>query len=219
VTRITRLARDVSQRSSLSHLTHISASVFAHAFYVPSSGTATGRTCDGYDPLPVNAVPKFIAMVPSAVRQEESRSLQFFYEKTLAQLTVFFQDEFWTRQVLQVANSDKCIRHSLVALSSYHEAFSTPKPANQSQFALRHYNLSISGILGSSRTAENAHIHLMSCIVFICIEVSILFSPQPKTSRADQPPPSTGTTGTYTDCGTACQSRMEDSSRAKPAGK
>ncbi|KHO10787.1 nwd1 [Metarhizium robertsii ARSEF 23] len=134
-------------------------------------GTASGRICDGYDPLPANAEPRFIAVVPSPVRREESRSLRYFYEKTVSQMTTFFRDEFWTRHVMQVADSEKCIRHSLVALSSYHESFSSPKPASRNQFALRHYNMSIGGILKSLRTADNAHVHLMSCILFICIEV------------------------------------------------
>ncbi|EFY84736.1 C6 transcription factor, putative [Metarhizium acridum CQMa 102] len=112
----------------------------------------------------------FIVVVPSPVRREESRALQYLCEETVSQMT-FFRHEFWTRQVMQVAHSDECIRHSLVALSSYHESFSSPKQARRNQFALRHYNMSISGILGSPRTAENAHFHLMSCILLICIEV------------------------------------------------
>ncbi|KID65105.1 Zn(2)-C6 fungal-type DNA-binding domain protein, partial [Metarhizium hybridum] len=132
--------------------------------------TTSGRICDGYEPPPANAEPRFIAVVPSPVRREESRSLRYFYEKTVSQMTTFFRDEFWTRHVMQVADSEKCIRHSLVALSSYHESFSSPKPASRNQFALRHYNMSIGGILKSLRTADNAHIHLMSCILFICIE-------------------------------------------------
>lgn len=167
VTKLSRHAIDVSLFPSPSHV--LSGSLTPFGF--DGLGTTTGRICDGYDPVRANSEPKFIAVVPSPVRQEESRSLLYFHEKTLAQMSTFFPDEFWTRQLLQVASSDRCIRHSILALSSYHELFSTPQQVNGCQFALRHYNLSIKGILGSPRTAENAHIYLMSCIMFICIEV------------------------------------------------
>ncbi|KAK2616598.1 hypothetical protein QQS21_000421 [Conoideocrella luteorostrata] len=137
------------------------------------TGTSTGRSCDGYEPIPVNASPKFITVVPVQLRREESRSMQFFCEKTLLQLTSFFKDEFWTRQVLQVADSENCIRHSLIALASYHELYMghTSLPTRKlNHFALRHYNLSIGAILGSKKTPSNTHTHLISCVMFICIE-------------------------------------------------
>lgn len=175
-------------------------------------GTASGRICDGYDPLPANTEPRFIVVVPSLVRREESRSLQYFYEKTVSQMTTFFRDEFWTRHVMQVADSHKCIRHSLVALSSYHESFSSPKPASRNQFALRHYNMSIGGILGSLRTADNAHIHLMSCILFICIEVrAVVADIKARKLRSHL----IGIARTHIDGSATCQSWLQNSPRTK----
>lgn len=118
--------------------------------------------------------PRLVSLGPVLNVPEESRSLQYFYEKTVSQIVSFFQDDFWSSRVIQVANSDKGIWHSVIALSSYHEQYTgaTPKQDSQDQFALKHYNLSIKGILASERTSANAHIHLTSCILFICIEVS-----------------------------------------------
>lgn len=49
-------------------------------------------------------------------------------------------------------------------------------PENHDRFALKQYNMSIKNLLGSERNSSNAHIHLISCILFICIEVSIALS-------------------------------------------
>lgn len=142
----------------------------------------------------------------------------YFYEKTVSQMTTFFRDEFWTRHVMQVADSEKCIRHSLVALSSYHESFSSPKPASRNQFALRHYNMSIGGILKSLRTADNAHIHLMSCILFICIEVrAVVADIKARKLRSHL----IGIARTHIDGSASCQSGLQNSPRTKqkPTGQ
>lgn len=97
--------------------------------------------------------------------------MQFFMERTLSQLTSFFPDEFWGISILQVAQSEPSISHALVSFSAYHEAYMNGVPGNKIPFALKYYNLSIKELRDSHRSLS--HVHLVSCLVFICIEVSV----------------------------------------------
>ncbi|OAQ95842.1 hypothetical protein LLEC1_00262, partial [Akanthomyces lecanii] len=104
----------------------------------------------------------------------EVRSFQYFQEKTLSQLFTFIHEDIWTSHIVQTANMDQGIWHSVIALSSFHENFVCHGyfgPQNHDRFALKQYNMSIQGILGSQRNSSNAHVHLISCILFVCIEV------------------------------------------------
>lgn len=137
-------------------------------------GTSTGRTCDGYDVQALTKAPQFITTLPGHYQPQEVRAFQFFNERTLAQLAVFVDNDFWNSTVPRIANSERGIWHSVVALSAYHESYlssTQPVHEHQDKFALRHYNLSIKGILGPNQMATNAHVHVISCILFICIEV------------------------------------------------
>lgn len=98
-----------------------------------------------------------------------ARSIQFFTEQTIQQLSMFFPDEFWSTRVLQLAYTEPCIWHALVALSTYHERYIDQSAGGDASFALRHYNLAINSL--SSVRHNLSLIHLVSCIVFICVEV------------------------------------------------
>lgn len=102
---------------------------------------------------------------------QEARSLQFFVERTIKQLTNFFPDDLWGKQVLQVAQSEASIRHALVSFSAYHEAFTTSGSRDEVPFALRHYNASIQQVCQSRPDLSWTYIQLLSCSIFICIEV------------------------------------------------
>lgn len=137
-------------------------------------GTSTGRTCDGYDPQPVTKMARFVTTLPVHYQSQEVRAFQFFYERTLPQLATFIHDDFWHVTALQISSSQQGIWHSVVAFSAYHELYlsGTRKTIErEDSFALRHYNLSIKEVLGPNQTTSDAHIHIVSCIMFICIEV------------------------------------------------
>lgn len=137
------------------------------------AGTSTGRVCDGYEdeastqsrgPPPSQALTVFTG-------SQEARSIQFFVEQTAAQLTAFFPDDLWRNRVLQVAQSDVAIRHALVSFSAYHEAYTKSHTKDEKAFALRHYNLSIKELQNPHCPGSLTHTHLLSCLIFICIEV------------------------------------------------
>ncbi|KAJ6787133.1 hypothetical protein PWT90_10593 [Aphanocladium album] len=128
----------------------------------------------GYEPQPETKPIRFVTLMQLTYPPNEMRSFQYFQEKTLSQLFTFIQEDIWTSHIVQTANMDQGIWHSVIAFSSFHENFMRhghATPENQDRFALKQYNMSIQSILGSVRNSSNAHIHLISCILFICIEV------------------------------------------------
>ena len=142
-------------------------------------GTSTGRKCDGYRVDSPNSV-AFPASVDSIYAlTPQARSLQFFTEKTLAGLQTFFPDHLWNTKILQVAQSTECIRNAVIALASFHEQYLTLNSSQQSdsKFGLGHYNLAIRQSISSSNEAQSPpHIPILSCLIFVCIEVSFCLS-------------------------------------------
>ncbi|CAK7230250.1 hypothetical protein SBRCBS47491_007523 [Sporothrix bragantina] len=114
----------------------------------------------------------------------EARSLLFFTERTIGQFQAFFPDDFWNSHVLQFALSQDCIRHALVSLSAHHERYMRPRkttgPAISSAvtstvdadraFALKQHNMAIQSLLACGDPSQALHVHLVSCLIFICIE-------------------------------------------------
>ncbi|KAL1890736.1 hypothetical protein Sste5346_008061 [Sporothrix stenoceras] len=119
----------------------------------------------------------------------EARSLLYFTERTIGQFQAFFPDDFWNSHVLQFALSQDCIRHALVSLSAHHERYSRPRagvPAISSTtdvgnanigradaeraFAIKQHNLAIQSLLACGDPSKALHVHLVSCLIFICIE-------------------------------------------------
>ncbi|KAF9778292.1 hypothetical protein IL306_004219 [Fusarium sp. DS 682] len=136
-------------------------------------GTSTGRTCDGYEEATAKQWPRHQSPIQAVIagysNSQEARSIQFFKERTVSQLTSFFPDEFWGIRVLQVAQSEPSICHALVSFSAYHEAYTNGIAGDEIPFALRYYNLSIKELQASYSSLS--HVHLVSCLVFICIEI------------------------------------------------
>ncbi|KAL6693190.1 hypothetical protein J3F84DRAFT_381838 [Trichoderma pleuroticola] len=139
--------------------------------------TSSGFPCDGYrittksssNPSPAPQLRWMMIHVQNHDVPLVARSIQFFTEQTIQQLSMFFPDEFWSTRVLQLAYSESCIWHALVALSTYHERYIDRSPGGDALFALRHYNLAINSL--SSVRHDLSLIHLVSCIIFICIEI------------------------------------------------
>lgn len=117
----------------------------------------------------------------------EARSLLYFTERTIGQLQAFFPDDFWNSHVLQFALSQDCIRHALVSLSAHHERYSrqcvggvpaisstsgtnTASTDADRAFAIKQHNLAIQSLLACGDPSKALHVHLVSCLIFICIE-------------------------------------------------
>lgn len=148
-----------------------------------TAGTSTGRNCDGYQTStaspPAASSPSTVSSPTSVIStyttQPEAQSFQFFVEKTLVNFQTFFEDDLWNRRVLQVAQSTDCIRHAVVALAYYHQLYLTHEQwrSLESVSALKHYNLAIRELLNPSPdTSSQGHILVLSCLIFICIEVT-----------------------------------------------
>ena len=110
-------------------------------------------------------------MSPGAT-PEQTRALQFFFDQTAPQLGNFISDELWSRRVLQLAHGDTCMRHALVALSSYHERFVNVAEDGESLYGLQQYNLAIRELVkADAQKLSYLPVQLVSCAVFISMEV------------------------------------------------
>lgn len=100
---------------------------------------------------------------------QDARRMQFFTERTLAQLQTYFPDELWSRYMLQVAQTVDFIRYALVALSSYHERY-VGGQRGETSAALKQYNTALKEV--RCKIAPSPQIQLISCLIFVCPEVS-----------------------------------------------
>lgn len=154
------------------------------------TGSVTGRQCEGYqmearhvasadeaqDSAGYHMNADLELYRPSAVPNQsrtEARYLQYFSEKTVAQLTYFFPDDLWNVTILQIAQSHPSVRHALSSLSWYHERFVRPTTdlGNEASFALVQYNLAIKHVLVEQQPSQPVHVGIISCLLFVCIEV------------------------------------------------
>lgn len=157
--------------------------------------TSTGRKCDGYGTL--NLLPSSHrdlttlssppALMRSSGNARESRSFQYFYERTVPSLAGYCGSEFWNRLVLQVSQHEKSVWHALIALGSLHENFENDQQIpglrfsrrGQDSFAVQEYNFAIRALLGRSNPVGMlpanlaVDVCLISCILFACFEVSL----------------------------------------------
>lgn len=128
--------------------------------------------CDGYETYLTQAKDLTLVRIATTMGNghQESRSLQFFLEKTNVQFQTYFPDSLWETCVLRRANEDSSIRHALIALSAYHEKY-VYRHSQDSAFALCQYNLAIKGLMGIGVRKPHPHTSLLSCLIFIYIEV------------------------------------------------
>lgn len=115
-----------------------------------------------------------ICVVPTYANCIEAKSFQFFIEKTLDNFQTFFPDELWNTRILQVAQTEDCIKNGVVALSHFHRLYLTHQQwqSVDSVPALKHYNLAIKDLLApASKSQSQNHVLVISCLIFICIEV------------------------------------------------
>ncbi|KIV80082.1 hypothetical protein PV11_07609 [Exophiala sideris] len=143
-----------------------------------------GRKCDGYEneqspqeecvlykPQTIRPPPSFSILSP-----QESRSFQFFYERTSSQLSGFHESDLWSSTIFQLASEDEAVRHGVVALASLHEDFSAGRVngGDSEHFALKQYNQAIRRHvhqLDSPQSQAGIECHLAACLIFISIEI------------------------------------------------
>ena len=141
-------------------------------------GTSSGRICDGYGDSSRSLSALFLPRLRTVANfcdSTEAYYVRLFVDRTVGQLTAFFPDELWRTSVLQMAHAEAGIRHALVSFSAYHDAYTKDSMNEDQPLALRHYNLSIRELGSSTETTPLTLNHLVSCAIFICIEVCVPF--------------------------------------------
>jgi len=106
--------------------------------------THTGRKCDGYEDLSLQ-VPQTklrtpfthkgsrnpVPQMPSNIEgdEQERRGFQFFYERTMPEISGYFPFNFWTNLILPACHADPAILHATIALGSVHELYGNKSDA------------------------------------------------------------------------------------------
>lgn len=100
----------------------------------------------------------------------EKRSFDFFLSRASQRLGGYFNDSFWSREILQAAINYPSIRHLVVALGAAYEQFETHEPdehLEDMRFALQQCNHSIRHLANSSsQSAEDMYTLLTSSVLF-----------------------------------------------------
>ncbi|OLN87331.1 Transcriptional regulatory protein moc3-like protein 3 [Colletotrichum chlorophyti] len=147
--------------------------------------TATGRQCDGYDPVTiVSTKPTGLRhyrpqhVFPGTKSSREGRALQYFYEAAAPFLGGAVDPNFWTKLVMQFASFEPAARHSVVAISTLAEqhqllqgqvSAAQNSGSNEWLFALRHYNAAIRNITEMT-SQDRQPVALLVCVLFVCLE-------------------------------------------------
>ncbi|RMJ19487.1 hypothetical protein BHE90_000285 [Fusarium euwallaceae] len=136
--------------------------------------TRTGRKCDGYTSSPAPTAGPVVPAKPGKMASKEGRAQEFFYQKTVPELSGFFGKSFWNT-VLQFSLTEPAIRHATIALATLHEEHSSPMTANMQprdnlKFAIQSYNRSIGTVLKRASDPTSMPLVTLASIVFTCFE-------------------------------------------------
>jgi hypothetical protein len=147
--------------------------------------TSTGRACEwiNVEKLAVRetSIERCRILPLTDASNPERRSFDYFSSRTVRDLAWLFDSDLWEVIILQRSQSEKALRHAVVALSALQEAEETyGMPISRDRagdinhrFAARHYNLAIQYLSEGMRVgAENSRVTtLIACLVFIHIEL------------------------------------------------
>ncbi|KIW06108.1 hypothetical protein, variant [Verruconis gallopava] len=125
--------------------------------------TSTGRKCDGYPTaIPTQDLPLVATRGLNATgyQAHEARGLEFFYHVAGPGLAGLFDDDFWTRLILQISHREPAVRHVLMAISSLY-SHDAPDASPVS-----HYNAAIQHIV---KTTDGA-LAISMAVLFTCVE-------------------------------------------------
>lgn len=165
--------------------------------------------CDGYSSLHGDSTPdygKSVMAEPSASvmlvipnpnfdprsSDQERRCFDFFLNRTAAQLSGFWDSDFWGCSILRATHHQPAIRHAVLALGSLHECFeagdrSIVNPVwdtKEGGFALKQYNHAIKNLVKLANKGQQAvDVCLIACLFFACFEVSQFLKPPSKNRK------------------------------------
>ena len=151
--------------------------------------TSTGRLC-GYTPntsyggqlttpsvSPPYGSPKGEPKIKLA--DDTVRLLEFYHRCTGPVICSQFDQEFWSRTTLQLAQSEPCIRHAVIAIGhltmidtgSLKDARALMASSSKQKTLLVHYNKAIRLLVERiSEPSFSPEIGLVICLLFVCIE-------------------------------------------------
>ncbi len=108
-------------------------------------------------------------------------ALDYFRERAAAKLPGVFNSEFWDSIIFQASFAEPAVLHAVIALGAMHRhkwslgaSLEKDGPMRSNEpLALQHYNKAIGYLLrhGESRDQRSLRPVLVSCVVFICIEL------------------------------------------------
>ncbi|KAG8666893.1 hypothetical protein FPOAC1_011715 [Fusarium poae] len=137
-----------------------------------------GRVCQGLDfsnqaKSSLQLVQPRNHVLGDTVRSE-SRVMEFFCNVAAPSLSGPIDPYFWTHIVLQLAELEPCVRHSVMTISSLFENrrsrdISSAVAVQRNVVALKHYNAAIRELQGPRRL--DLGLTLLTCLLFVCIEV------------------------------------------------
>ncbi|KAF2829376.1 hypothetical protein CC86DRAFT_258972, partial [Ophiobolus disseminans] len=105
--------------------------------------------------------------------------LEFYHHRAASTLSTTFDKDFWSRTPLQIAQSELCVRHALIALSCLNKTepgalkqarLGLLAPAKQKTL-LTHYNKSVKLLVQRiNEPSFPPEVGLVCCLLFVCIE-------------------------------------------------
>lgn len=107
----------------------------------------------------------------------ERRSLAFFHHLIAPVLSGPLNNQFWTIKTASVAHQDGAVKHAILALNSYFEAFhkntatkGNSVSGNVNKSAMEHYNTAIHSLSMQGTATRSMETVLVLCILFVSIE-------------------------------------------------
>ncbi|KFY38840.1 hypothetical protein V494_04180 [Pseudogymnoascus sp. VKM F-4513 (FW-928)] len=151
---------------------------------------STGRVCDGYRAQAVDLQPRTVmsrvgftspysmaslnlaAVLPQD--SQEQHNFSFFKQYTATEFAGYFDNDLWTRLILQMSRTQPAVRHAIVALGALHEnlhAHNNAQAPATTIYSLRHYNKAVLHLQRQlSSSQQSIGVTLICCILFICFE-------------------------------------------------
>jgi hypothetical protein len=152
--------------------------------------TSTGRKCDGYaqsstehglgrsDAGVVDSSPPRSISIHQ-VLGDNIQYLEFYHHCAGPKISSKFDQGFWSRTPLQIAQSELCVRHALIALScltktetgTLKDARSGLLAVSKQKTMLAHYNKAVKQLVQRmSEPSYSTELGLVCCLLFICLE-------------------------------------------------
>ncbi|KFX89556.1 hypothetical protein V490_06948 [Pseudogymnoascus sp. VKM F-3557] len=138
----------------------------------------TATTC--MSPPPSLGSTRSLPPLCGAMNQHEQRAFEYFAHRTSHKLPGLFDSPFWSSLVFQASARDPAVLHALIALGAIdlgkatrELAFAADRVRGYERVALVQYNKAIvsMGVHFKSRDRDAMRVALITCMLFICIEL------------------------------------------------